>query len=67
MERGGELVGTHNTKPMGWFMKLSVTSHETIKCHRCSRLGMPLREDTFLSWHLAPPVFEVTRGLTLPF
>jgi hypothetical protein len=27
--------------------------------------GVPSREDTFLSWHLAP-VSEVTRGLTLP-
>jgi hypothetical protein len=28
--------------------------------------GVPSREDTFLSWHLAP-VYKVTRGLTLPF
>jgi hypothetical protein len=28
--------------------------------------GVPSREDTFLSWNLAP-VSEVTRGLTLPF
>jgi hypothetical protein len=28
--------------------------------------GVPSREDTFLSWHLAP-VSEVTRGLTVPF
>jgi hypothetical protein len=31
-----------------------------------SAKGVPLREDMFLSWHLAP-VSEVTRGLTLPF
>jgi hypothetical protein len=32
MERGGKLVGTHNSEPMGGGgMKLSVTSHETIK------------------------------------
>jgi hypothetical protein len=51
MERGGKLVGTHNSEPMGGGgagggMKLSVTSHETIKCHRCSRLATLLHLST---------------------
>jgi hypothetical protein len=43
MERGGELYLVRITANLcnGEKMKLYVTSHETIKCHRCSRLFLP--------------------------
>jgi hypothetical protein len=46
---------------------LVLSSKRRVFCvvHLLSK-GVPSREDTFLSWHLAP-VSEVTRGLTLPF